>query len=67
MCNLIDNAFTYGGPLAVIRLLTTKDSTSLEIWDEGSDVPTAQWRAVPCNPFRGSMRPEDSRAIADWD
>ena len=41
--NLIDNAFSYGKPPIVIRLLTTKDGTSLEVWDQGSGVPTAQW------------------------
>jgi len=41
--NLIDNAFSHGEPPIVIRLLTTKDGTSLEVWDQGSGVPTAQW------------------------
>jgi two-component system osmolarity sensor histidine kinase EnvZ len=41
--NLIDNAFSYGKPPIVIRLLTSKDGTSLEVWDQGSGVPTAQW------------------------
>ena len=41
--NLIDNAFSYGKPPIVIRLLTTKHGTSLEVWDQGSGVPTAQW------------------------
>ena len=41
--NLIDNAFSYGKPPIVIRLLTTKDGTSLEVWDQGSGVPTTQW------------------------
>ena len=41
--NLIDNAFSHGEPPIVIRLLTSKDGTSLEVWDQGSGVPTAQW------------------------
>lgn len=49
--NLIDNAFSHGEPPIVIRLLTSKHGTSLEVWDQGSGVPTAQW-SLALQPFQ---------------
>ena len=49
--NLIDNAFTYGTPPVVIRLLRTTNGISLEVWDQGSGVPSQDW-SLALQPFQ---------------
>ena len=55
--NLIDNAFTYGRPPVVIRLLKHRNRISLEVWDQGSGVPKDQWNRA-LQPFQ---RLDDAR------
>ena len=41
--NSIDNGFNYGKAPVVVRLKRNQDSVSIEFWDQGSGIPSAQW------------------------
>ena len=43
VANLVDNAFTYGEPPVVLRLLRLGDQCSIEVWDQGDGMPMRQW------------------------
>ena len=49
--NLIDNAFNYGIAPVVVRLKRNQDSASIEVWDQGSGIPSARWERA-LQPFQ---------------
>ena len=49
--NLIDNAFNYGKAPVVVRLKRHEDSVSIEVWDQGSGIPSARWERA-LQPFQ---------------
>ena len=51
LCNLIDNALSYGNPPVVIRLTHNNARVLIEVWDQGQGIPEDQWQRA-LQPFQ---------------